>query len=106
MVHGGGILQWFRAGVYTKFKGSSHRCKLIMQTGSLLTDKNCSLLRTERMSARTLGEKAAAFTEASFCRLCSLCGHLGTNASLMDGLNGSHCDVRVFTTIDHSGVAC
>lgn len=41
------------------------------------------------------GRKQGAFAEASFCRVCSLCGHLGTNASLMDGLNGSHCDTGV-----------
>lgn len=85
----------FRAGVYTKFKGSSLRCKLIMQTGSLLMDKNCSVLRTERMSARTQEESKGHLQRLLFCTVCSLCGHLGTKASLMDGLSRSRCDTGV-----------
>jgi hypothetical protein len=30
-----------------------------------------------------------------FCTVCSLCGHLGTKASLMDGLSRSRCDTGV-----------
>lgn len=63
----------FPAGVYTKFKGSSHRCKLIMQTGSLLTDKNCSVLRTERMSARTQEESKGHLQRLSFFAECAVC---------------------------------
>jgi hypothetical protein len=59
----------FHAGVYPKFKGSTHRCELIMQIRSLVMDKNCSLVRNKRCQQ---DPRRKASAEAILCIVCTL----------------------------------